>query len=312
MSSSAVGSPSPADDRLVEADPETLAPALLAWYDQHGRRDLPWQLERTPYRVWVSEVMLQQTQVSTVLPYYERFIARFPDVDSLAAASPDEVLHLWGGLGYYARARNLHRAARMIMESYAGQLPTDLQELRSLPGIGRSTAGAILALSLSQRQPILDANARRVLARCFGVVGDAAQTRLWSLAEACTPVERVSDYTQAIMDLGSTVCVRSRPLCDSCPLAGSCIARLTGRQMELPSPRLVRFRPQRTAYAPAVLQRDRLLLEHRPDQGVWGGLWSLPQFETEAEVHEWLLTAWTQPPASTYCRRSTTPSPTSP
>jgi A/G-specific adenine glycosylase len=236
--------------------------------------------------------MLQQTQVATVVPYYERFVARFPDIASLAAAKLDEVLSLWTGLGYYARARNLHRSTRLVVERHGGCLPEDLSTLQTLPGIGRSTAGAILALSRSQRHPILDGNARRVLARYFAVEGDpcapATLRTLWGLAEACTPQERVAEYTQAIMDLGAGVCTRSRPACDACPLNRGCIAHRTGRQHELPSPRRRPARPQRAAYAlVAINERAAVLLEQRPANGVWGSLWSFPAFEMEAEALSW-------------------------
>jgi A/G-specific adenine glycosylase len=271
----------------------SIAPALLSWASEHGRHDLPWQIDAAPYRVWVSEVMLQQTQVANVIPYYERFMSKFPTVRALAQAPLDAVLHIWTGLGYYARARNLHRAARAVVECHDGCLPEDIQTLQALPGIGRSTAGAILALSCGQRHAILDGNARRVLARVFGVEGDpgatGTQKRLWDLAEACTPQECAAEYTQAIMDLGAGVCRRTRPDCDACPLGSGCVARRAGRQHELPSPRRRGVRPPRTAYGLVV--RDAtgaLLLCQRPTNGVWGGLWSLPQFETEAEGRAWL------------------------
>ena len=201
----------------------TIAPALLAWWDQHGRKDLPWQVNPTPYRVWVSEIMLQQTQVATVARYFDRFMADFPDVGALAAAPLDAVLHAWSGLGYYSRARNLHRAAQRVCEAHGGELPGDFAALAALPGIGRSTAGAILALAHGLRHPILDGNVKRVLARYHAVDGWPGQTavarQLWELAESHTPVQRVADYTQAIMDLGATVCTRTRPACDICPLA---------------------------------------------------------------------------------------------
>ena len=266
-------------------DESPLAAPLLEWHARAGRHDLPWQTDRTPYRVWVSEIMLQQTQVGTVKPYYERFMRRFPDVRMLAAAGVDEVLHLWSGLGYYARARNLHRAAGVIVSAHAGELPRSFAALESLPGIGRSTAGAILALSFGERVPILDGNVRRVLSRYFGVAGAgspaAGVRRLWELAERCTPARRVGAYTQAVMDLGALVCVRSRPLCDDCPLAPGCLARRTGRQQELPAARTARARPTRTVFMVVALDADgAVLLERRPESGVWGGLWCLPEFAT--------------------------------
>ena len=262
-----------------------IAAALLEWHQRAGRHDLPWQQQRTAYRVWVSEVMLQQTQVATVIPYYLRFMARFTDVRALADAPLDEVLHLWSGLGYYARARNLQRAAVRIRDEHQGEFPLRFEPLAALPGIGRSTAGAILALCCGERWPILDGNARRVLARYFGVAGartePAAGKRLWELAERCIPQQRVSEYTQAIMDLGATVCVRRRPLCTHCPLSAGCYARRTGRQHELPAPQRARARRLRRAFMVVALADPQTVwLERRPESGVWGGLWCLPEFAT--------------------------------
>ncbi len=261
------------------------AAALIDWHARHGRHDLPWQRRRTPYRVWVSEVMLQQTQVATVIPYYERFMQRFPDAGTLAAAALDDVLHLWSGLGYYARARNLHRAAVRIAEEHGGKFPHSFEAVASLPGIGRSTAGAILALSRAERFPILDGNVRRVLARHFAVAGStsdrATLEKLWALSEECTPAEHVDTYTQAVMDLGATVCVRRNPSCDACPVAATCVARRTGRQHELPSPKPARARRVRQVFMLAAVRKDGdVLLERRPERGVWGGLWCLPEFES--------------------------------
>ena len=261
------------------------AAALLAWHERAGRHDLPWQQQPTAYRVWVSEVMLQQTQVATVIPYYLRFMARFPHVRALADAPLDEVLHVWSGLGYYARARNLQRAAVRIRDEHQGEFPLRFEQIAALPGIGRSTAGAILALCRGERWPILDGNARRVLARYFGVAGartePAAGKRLWELAERCTPQQRVSEYTQAIMDLGATVCVRRRPLCTQCPLSAGCYARRTGRQHELPAPHRARARRLRRAFMVVALADPQTVwLERRPESGVWGGLWCLPEFAT--------------------------------
>jgi A/G-specific adenine glycosylase len=263
------------------------------WHARRGRHDLPWQADRSPYRVWVSEIMLQQTQVATVRPYYQRFVRRFPDLRALAAADVDEVLHLWAGLGYYARARNLHRAAGLICAELGGELPRDFAALVRLPGVGRSTAGAILALSHGERFPILDGNVRRVLARYFGVAGPAATAaglkRLWELSERCTPTARVAEYTQAIMDLGATVCVRSRPLCACCPLAAGCFARRTGRQQELPAPRVARSRRTRRVFMVLALNGSGgVLLERRPESGVWGGLWCPPEFHTATAAHAYI------------------------
>ncbi|NGP53369.1 A/G-specific adenine glycosylase [Thioalkalivibrio sp. XN8] len=268
---------------------DAFAARLLAWFDRCGRRDLPWQLERSAYRSWVSEIMLQQTQLATVIPYFERFMARFPTVAELAAAPLDEVLHLWSGLGYYARARNLQRAAQQVVAEHGGELPRDLEGLQALPGIGRSTAGAILAQAHGRRHPILDGNVKRVLARVHAVAGwpgrSAVERRLWELAEAHTPAERVGDYTQAIMDLGATVCRRSRPACEACPVAADCIACRTGRQADFPAPRPRRERPLRRTRM--LLLQDAagaVLLERRPPSGVWGGLWCPPELAGESPV----------------------------
>ncbi len=223
------------------------AARLLAWFDQHGRHDLPWQHPRTPYRVWVAEVMLQQTQVQTVIPYYQRFLALFPGLPVLAAAPLDDVLAAWSGLGYYSRARNLHRAAMQCVAAHGGELPDQFDALAALPGIGRSTAGAILAQAHGQRLPILDGNVRRVLARHRAVTGDPGsskvQSELWALSQSALPHSRLADYTQALMDLGATVCTRHRAACDRCPLAADCAARLQGRVAEFPQPRSARARP---------------------------------------------------------------------
>lgn len=269
--------------------PAPLAPALLAWHRRHGRHDLPWQQDRSSYRVWVSEVMLQQTQVATVIPYFQRFMARFPDVVALADAPVDEVLHLWTGLGYYARARNLHRAAQRIRDEHGGSFPRDFDTVTGLPGIGRSTAGAILAISTKQRHAIVDGNVRRVLARLFGVAGRpgerAFENQLWAHAERETPAEDVDVYTQAIMDLGATVCVRRNPDCLLCPLAEACVARASERQHELPAPRKARERPQREVVMLLVHREDAsVLLVQRPPTGIWGGLWSPPEYATVGEA----------------------------
>lgn len=269
-----------------------VGPALIAWQARSGRHDLPWQQDRTLYRVWVSEIMLQQTQVATVIPYFERFMARFPSVAALAAAELDEVLHLWTGLGYYARARNLHRSAQQVVAAQGGEMPTSFEALHALPGIGRSTAGAILALAADQRHPILDGNVKRVLTRLFGIAGDIAtrevELRLWALADACTPDSDLATYTQAIMDLGATVCSRARPACLLCPLQAECSAATTGRQHELPRPKTRSARGarrRRTVFMLiAVDASGAVLLERRPARGIWGGLWSLPEFDSEAAL----------------------------
>jgi A/G-specific adenine glycosylase len=265
---------------------------VLEWFDHNGRKDLPWQRDATPYRVWVSEIMLQQTQVQTVIPYFERFVERFSDVTTLAEAPLDAVLHLWSGLGYYARARNLHRAAQVVCERHDGRFPASLEDAAALPGVGRSTAGAVLSLALGQRQTILDGNVKRVLARHFAVAGWPGQAavakRLWGLAEELTPQERAGHYNQAMMDLGATLCTRTRPDCPRCPLVQSCAAHREGRVAEYPGRRPAKALPVRAALLLVV--RDpagRVLLEQRPPTGVWGGLWSLPQIDLADDPLAW-------------------------
>ncbi|RJQ48637.1 MAG: adenine DNA glycosylase [Gammaproteobacteria bacterium] len=272
----------------------TFSTRLLRWFDHSGRKDLPWQTRPTAYRVWVSEIMLQQTQVTTVIPYYLRFMQRFPDVHSLAQAAPDEVLHLWSGLGYYARARNLHRAARLIRDRHHGELPRDMALLQQLPGIGRSTAAAILALAHGERHAILDGNVKRVLARYHAIDGWPGSRRveqqLWTCAESHTPPRRARDYTQAIMDLGATVCTRARPGCGRCPLSGSCAAHGIGRETDYPAPRPRKTLPVRGAVFLLLHNgRGETLLEQRPPGGVWGGLWSLPECSqaSAAQIRRW-------------------------
>ncbi|MFZ5724441.1 MAG: A/G-specific adenine glycosylase [Pseudomonadota bacterium] len=269
------------------------ADLVLAWFDRHGRKNLPWQTDPVPYRVWVSEVMLQQTQVTTVIPYFTRFMTRFPDVRALAAAGIDEVLHLWTGLGYYARARNLHRAAQQVVAQHGGEFPRSIDGLAALPGIGRSTAGAILAQAHGLRAPILDGNVKRVLSRFHAVAGDKNSTAvlsvLWQHAEAHTPHARLREYTQAMMDLGATLCTRSRPRCGDCPLAADCIARAQGNPHDYPGRKTGndgkttrRAIPVRSTQMLLLRAADgRLLLEQRPPSGLWGGLWSLPQCDDE-------------------------------
>ncbi len=265
-----------------------LARRVLGWFDRHGRKDLPWQQNIDPYRVWVSEIMLQQTQVTTVIPYYQRFMAAFPDVATLAAAELDEVLHHWTGLGYYARGRNLHRAARRVVAEHGGRFPDDPELLATLPGIGRSTAGAIAAIAFGRRAAILDGNVKRVLARFHAVPGYPGESRtlktLWAHAEAHTPSARVADYTQAMMDLGATVCVRRRPLCDLCPLEDRCEARRTGETERFPERRPRRDKPVRAARLFVIVDADgRCLLERRPADGLWGGLWTPPERSADCD-----------------------------
>ena len=268
------------------------AERLLAWFDVHGRGGLPWQIDRTPYRVWVSEIMLQQTQAATVVPYFTRFMAAFPAVDDLAAAELDRVLGYWAGLGYYARARNLHAAAGKIVRDYGGEFPATVEGLMTLPGVGRSTAGAILALAHGKRAPILDGNAKRVLARYEAAEGwpgrAAVQKSLWEHAERHTPHTRIGEYTQAIMDLGATLCTRAQPRCGKCPLTADCKARIRGLQATLPTPRPRRARPRRDVRMLLITNADReVLLERRPPNGIWGGLYSLPELAAEDDPRGW-------------------------
>jgi A/G-specific adenine glycosylase len=279
----------------VSWQPNQFAQRLLDWFAEHGRHTLPWQTNRTPYRVWISEVMLQQTQVATVIPYYERFMARFPDVHSLAKAPLDEVLHLWTGLGYYARARNLQACAKVLIQRYGGEFPQAIEAVMELPGIGRSTAGAILAISCEERHPILDGNVKRVMARVFGITGDPTSkdvlAALWAQSEACTPTQDVAAYTQGIMDLGATLCTRSRPACTVCPMNEGCVAAIEGRQAELPGRKRKRTRRAREATLliaqTGMNGATAVLVERRPASGLWGGLWSPPQFESPKDALEW-------------------------
>jgi len=256
------------------------ASTLIAWQRRHGRKGLPWQGTRDPYRIWLSEVMLQQTQVATVIPYYERFLSRFPDVQALAAADEDEVLRLWSGLGYYARGRNLHVAARKVVSAYAGRFPDSIEEIAELPGIGRSTAAAIAAFAFGRRTAILDGNVKRVLARCYGIEGwpgeREVETKLWRLAERLLPRNNIGVYTQALMDLGATVCIK-KPRCDACPVRRRCVARRDDRAHELPVPRPKKTVPVKSAIWLLLLHKKQVLLERRPGAGLWGGLWTFPE-----------------------------------
>lgn len=257
---------------------------ILTWFDRHGRKHLPWQQDITPYRVWVSEIMLQQTQVTTVIPYYERFMTRFPTVEALAEAPEDDVLQHWSGLGYYARARNLHKAAQQVVADHAGEFPRSVDALAALPGIGRSTAGAIASISMDLAAPILDGNVKRVLTRLHAVEGWPGQPKvhdqLWQIAEHYTPAQRTGDFTQAMMDLGATLCTRSKPACTICPLADLCAARAQGRQGEFPHSKPKKALPVKATWMLILQQDDDLLLYKRPRSGIWGGLWSFPEFPT--------------------------------
>ena len=258
------------------------APRLLAWHGTHGRHDLPWQHPRTMYRVWLSEIMLQQTQVQTVIPYFENFLQRFPDLSDLAAAQADAVMNAWAGLGYYSRARNLHKAAQWCMHHHDGRLPEDYDALLALPGIGRSTAGAILSQACGARHAIVDGNVKRVLTRYFAITGDAGSTavdrQLWQLAESLLPESRMADYSQAIMDLGATVCTSRKPQCPTCPLAADCLALAQGNVLNYPGRKAAKSIPERETHVLLLRSRSgEILLEQRPDKGIWGGLYSLPE-----------------------------------
>jgi A/G-specific adenine glycosylase len=273
--------------------PTEFAPRLLRWYDQDGRHDLPWQHPRTPYRVWLAEIMLQQTQVQTVLPYYARFLDALPTLPALAAAEHDQVMALWSGLGYYARARNLHAAAKLCVVQHGGELPDSFDALAALPGIGRSTAGAILAQAHGQRHAILDGNVKRVLARFHGVRGwpgaSAVEKALWEHAQQHLPQQRLADYTQAIMDFGATLCTRADPACVLCPLQDDCIARIEGLTASLPESKPGKPLPtRRCVLLIAQDAQDRVLLQRRPPTGVWAGLWSLPETPDHDDARAWV------------------------
>ncbi len=272
--------------------PSNFQQHILAWFDQCGRKDLPWQKDLSPYRVWLSETMLQQTQVVTVIPYFNTFIEKFPDIESLANAPVDEILHLWSGLGYYARARNLHKTAKLITRQ--GRFPDTLNELLDLPGIGQSTAGAILSIAFNKSYPILDGNVKRVLTRFKAISGwpgnSAVNKELWAISARLTPTTRVADYTQAIMDLGATLCTRSKPNCGICPLKADCLARLAGNMASFPTPKPAKTLPiKQIVFLLLKDASNRTLLEKRPPTGIWGGLWSLPEFDTFEAVQNWCL-----------------------
>jgi A/G-specific adenine glycosylase len=269
--------------------PAQFSTSVLDWYEQHGRKDLPWQQGISPYRVWVSEIMLQQTQVSTVLGYFDRFMAALPTVNHLAAAPEDEVLHLWTGLGYYARARNLQKTAQIVMAKHAGEFPRDVDQLTELPGIGRSTAGAIASLSMGLRAPILDGNVKRVLARYVAQEGYPGEPKvakqLWAVAESFTPQADVNKYTQAMMDLGATLCTRSKPSCLLCPLKSGCQAHLLGLEIRYPIAKPRKTLPQKRTLMLIFANRNgEVLLYRRPSSGLWGGLWSLPELDEATAI----------------------------
>ncbi len=264
---------------------------LLTWFKQHGRHDLPWQQPREVYRVWLSEIMLQQTQVATVIPYFERFIKAFPNLRALAKASQDEVLHQWTGLGYYARGRNLHKAAQIIVEQHSAEFPQEYNDILALPGIGPSTAAAILAQAFDQPNAILDGNVKRVLTRFHALRGwpgkKKIETQLWEMARQHTPNHSAADYTQAIMDLGATVCTRSKPGCKACPINTNCAAYKQGNPCDYPTPKKRASLPVRKTTM-LLLQNTRgeILLQQRPAQGIWGNLWSLPEIDAAESASE--------------------------
>lgn len=272
---------------------DSFSKRLLRWFDVHGRKHLPWQNPIEPYRVWVSEIMLQQTQVDTVIPYFTRFMQRFPNVQALAAAPIDDVLHLWTGLGYYARARNLHRCAQIIAKEYEGQFPANVDTLSELPGIGRSTAAAITSIAFEQPTAILDGNVKRVLARHSAIGGWPGQPkvaeRLWQIAEQHMPKKRCRDYTQAIMDLGATVCTRARPKCALCPVAADCVGLAEDNPGAYPGKKPAKEKPVKQAYL-LMLQAPNgdILLERRPPQGIWGGLWCLPEVDMDVKLEPFI------------------------
>lgn len=266
-----------------------IATPLLKWYKKNGRQGLPWRHSILPYSIWLSEVMLQQTQVKTVINYFNRFVIQFPTVIDLANAHEDEVLHLWSGLGYYSRARNLHKSAKLVRDKYQGEFPNELTELMNLPGVGRSTAGAICAIAFKQPTPILDGNVKRVLSRVFAIKGwpgtSANQTSLWDYAEQLTPEKNADDYTQAIMDLGATLCTRTKPQCNLCPIQSECLAFKKNLTHAIPAPKPKRILPEKSRLVLIIENsHGHILLEKRPPVGIWGGLWCLPVCELEEDV----------------------------
>ncbi|MEE9335142.1 MAG: A/G-specific adenine glycosylase [Granulosicoccaceae bacterium] len=290
----AASPPSPVSAPMPDARAQKqFAKHVLAWFNEHGRKNLPWQTDANPYRVWVSEIMLQQTQVATVIPYYTAFMQRFASIQQLADAPQDDVLANWSGLGYYARARNLHRCAIEVVQRYGGELPSNLDALIALPGIGRSTAGAIASLSMGKPEPILDGNVKRVLSRVYGVQGWPGQKKvqdaLWQISEAVTPKIHTGQFNQAMMDLGATLCTRSKPDCARCPLANTCFAWAQDSITYYPSKKPKKLTPiKQTVMLVIKDERGSLLLHKRPATGIWGGLWGLPEVSNIAELPEWL------------------------
>ncbi|MEW6990843.1 A/G-specific adenine glycosylase [Colwelliaceae bacterium 6441] len=267
---------------------EKFSQQVLTWFEQQGRKHLPWQENKTPYRVWISEIMLQQTQVATVIPYYQRFMASFPTIVDLANADEDNVLHHWTGLGYYARARNLHKTAKIIRDEYQGEFPVNIEEVIALPGIGRSTAGAILSLALKKHHAILDGNVKRVLARCYTIEGHNAQAKfekaLWPIAEQLTPQLGVEKYNQAMMDLGAMICTRSKPLCEQCPIQKNCFAYASNEQSNYPQKKPKKITPVKETIMVIARVNNKVLMEKRPPSGIWGGLWCFLEVTNHSDV----------------------------
>lgn len=274
--------------KISETSANKFSKQVVDWYHKQGRKHLPWQQNKTPYRVWISEVMLQQTQVATVIPYYQRFMDSFPTINDLAHADEDNVLHHWTGLGYYARARNLHKSAKVMANEYKGEFPQTIDEVIALPGIGRSTAGAILSLALNQHHPILDGNVKRVLARCYTVEGHNGQAKyekaLWPIAEVLTPKTSVAQFNQAMMDLGAMICTRSKPKCDECPLQSGCLAYSLNEQANFPQKKPKKITPEKSTIMIIPRVNNKVLMEKRPPTGIWGGLWCFLEVQKEQDV----------------------------
>ncbi len=273
---------------ISETSAKTFSKQVVDWYHKQGRKHLPWQQNKTPYRVWISEIMLQQTQVATVIPYYQRFMESFPSITDLANASEDTVLHHWTGLGYYARARNLHKAAKIMADTYKSEFPTTLDEVVALPGIGRSTAGAILSLALNKHHPILDGNVKRVLARCYTVEGYNGQAKyekaLWPITEVLTPKKSVAQFNQAMMDLGAMICTRSKPKCGECPLESGCLANSLNEQANYPQKKPKKVTPEKSTIMLIPRVSNKVLMEKRPPSGIWGGLWCFLEVQKHSQI----------------------------
>jgi A/G-specific adenine glycosylase len=278
--------------KISASSAEKFSQQIITWYEKQGRKHLPWQQNKTPYRVWISEIMLQQTQVATVIPYYQRFMESFPTIIDLANADEDNVLHHWTGLGYYARARNLHKSAKIIRDDYQGVFPHKIEDVIALAGIGRSTAGAILSLALKKHHPILDGNVKRVLARCYTIEGHNAQAKfeksLWPIAEKLTPSQGVEKYNQAMMDIGATVCTRSKPLCEQCPVQSNCFAFASNEQANYPQKKPKKVTPVKETIMVIARQGDNVLMEKRPPSGIWGGLWCFLEVNNQNEIQSLL------------------------